>query len=84
MDLLQHIIAWLVAWRLYRRQQKELFEFLASDHRAAADIGITPYDATRYFNGRLRPESGIQETSRGCKHALVPAQAGTQHNAGAN
>jgi uncharacterized protein YjiS (DUF1127 family) len=54
MDLLQHIIAWLVAWRLYRRQQKELFEFLASDHRAAADIGITPYDAQQYFDRPLQ------------------------------
>jgi uncharacterized protein YjiS (DUF1127 family) len=27
------------AWRRRRRERKELFEFLASDHRAAADIG---------------------------------------------
>ncbi|MFZ1149245.1 MAG: hypothetical protein WAR76_05870 [Xanthobacteraceae bacterium] len=27
------------AWWNRRRQRKELFEFLASDHRAAADIG---------------------------------------------
>jgi uncharacterized protein YjiS (DUF1127 family) len=27
------------AWRNRRRERKELYEFLASDHRAAADIG---------------------------------------------
>jgi len=27
------------AWRRQRRERKELHEFLASDHRAAADIG---------------------------------------------
>ena len=31
-------------WRSRRRQRRELFEFLASDHRAAADIGITRYE----------------------------------------
>jgi uncharacterized protein YjiS (DUF1127 family) len=29
----------LSAWRRRRRERNELFEFLASDHRAAADIG---------------------------------------------
>jgi uncharacterized protein YjiS (DUF1127 family) len=27
------------AWRKRRRERKELYAFLASDHRAAADIG---------------------------------------------
>jgi uncharacterized protein YjiS (DUF1127 family) len=27
------------AWRSRRRERKELYAFLASDHRAAADIG---------------------------------------------
>jgi hypothetical protein len=27
------------AWRSRRRARKELYEYLASDHRAAADIG---------------------------------------------
>jgi uncharacterized protein YjiS (DUF1127 family) len=27
------------AWRKYRRQREELYAFLASDHRIAADIG---------------------------------------------
>jgi uncharacterized protein YjiS (DUF1127 family) len=38
------------AWRSRRRQRRELFEFLASDHRAAADIGITRDDAERWFD----------------------------------
>ena len=29
----------LSAWRSRCRERKELYEFLASDHRAAADIG---------------------------------------------
>ena len=27
------------AWRQLRREREELYEYLASDHRAAADIG---------------------------------------------
>jgi uncharacterized protein YjiS (DUF1127 family) len=42
------------AWRSRRRQRRELFEFLASDHRAAADIGITRYDAEHWFDRPLR------------------------------
>jgi hypothetical protein len=29
----------IAAWRSRRREQKKLLEYLASDHRAAADIG---------------------------------------------
>ena len=54
MDLLQHIIGWFVAWRLHRRQRRELLDYLASDHRAAADIGITPYEARQYFDRPFR------------------------------
>jgi uncharacterized protein YjiS (DUF1127 family) len=42
------------AWRSRRRQRRELFEFLASDHRAAADIGITRYDAEQSFDWPFR------------------------------
>jgi uncharacterized protein YjiS (DUF1127 family) len=28
-----------------RRHRRELLDYLASDHRAAADIGVTPYEA---------------------------------------
>ena len=41
-------------WRSRRRQRRELFEFLASDHRAAADIGITRYEAEHWFNRPFR------------------------------
>jgi uncharacterized protein YjiS (DUF1127 family) len=42
------------AWRSRRQQRRELFEFLASDHRAAADIGITRYDAEQSFDWPFR------------------------------
>jgi len=41
-------------WRSRRQQRRELFEFLASDHRAAADIGITRYDAEQSFDWPFR------------------------------
>jgi uncharacterized protein YjiS (DUF1127 family) len=37
-------------WRSRYRQRKELLNFLATDHRAAADIGITRYDATQWLD----------------------------------
>jgi uncharacterized protein YjiS (DUF1127 family) len=33
------------AARNRRRQRRELIEYLASDHRAAKDLGITTYEA---------------------------------------
>jgi len=33
------------ACRRRRRQRQELLDYLASDHRAVADIGMTAYDA---------------------------------------
>jgi len=38
----------VAGWRMYRmrrRHRRELLDYLASDHRAAADIGVTPNDA---------------------------------------
>jgi hypothetical protein len=32
-----------------RRQRRELIEYLASDHRAANDLGINPYEACNLF-----------------------------------
>ena len=32
-----------------RRQQRELIEYLASDHRAAKDLGITIHEARNLF-----------------------------------
>jgi uncharacterized protein YjiS (DUF1127 family) len=63
MDLLQHLIAWFIAWRLHRRQRKELLDFLASDHRAAADLGITPYEAQQYFDRPFRDEETVASPS---------------------
>jgi len=34
-------------WRQRRRAHRELCDYLASDHRAAADIGITSGEARR-------------------------------------
>jgi uncharacterized protein YjiS (DUF1127 family) len=44
----------VATWRSRRRQRRELFEFLASDHRAAADIGITRYEGEDWFDRPLR------------------------------
>jgi uncharacterized protein YjiS (DUF1127 family) len=38
-ELLRCDLRRLSAWRSRRRERKELYEFLASDHRIAADIG---------------------------------------------
>ncbi|HYA05652.1 MAG TPA: hypothetical protein VEF90_07145 [Xanthobacteraceae bacterium] len=38
----------IAGWRMYRmrrRHRRELLDYLASDHRAAADIGVTPCEA---------------------------------------
>jgi hypothetical protein len=35
--------------RAHRRQRQELIEYLASDHRAAGDLGITMYEARNLF-----------------------------------
>jgi uncharacterized protein YjiS (DUF1127 family) len=43
--LLANFIEWLRLCSRRRRQRRELVEYLASDHRAAADLGITHYDA---------------------------------------
>lgn len=32
-----------------RRQYQELIDYLASDHRAAADLGITPHEARNLY-----------------------------------
>jgi uncharacterized protein YjiS (DUF1127 family) len=50
MPLLQHIAELFAAWRCHRRQRQEFIDFLASDHRAAADIGITAYEAQQYID----------------------------------
>jgi len=41
----ERIVAGLRAYRMRRRHRRELLDYLASDHRAAADLGITAYEA---------------------------------------
>jgi uncharacterized protein YjiS (DUF1127 family) len=72
MDLLQHIIGWFVAWRLHRQQRRELLDYLASDHRAAADIGITPYEAQQYVDRPFRrrdPSLRAQRSNPGTRNS---------------
>jgi uncharacterized protein YjiS (DUF1127 family) len=59
MRYLQHVAEWFVEWRAHRRQRQELSDFLNSDHRAAADIGLTRYDAQRYISAPFRRASEI-------------------------
>ena len=37
-----------------RRQRRELLDYIASDHRAAADIGITPCEARSWSERPFR------------------------------
>jgi uncharacterized protein YjiS (DUF1127 family) len=43
-ECLRGALRGLAAWRRRRRQHKELLEFLASDHRIAADIGYRHHE----------------------------------------
>jgi uncharacterized protein YjiS (DUF1127 family) len=43
-------VAWLRACRQRQRERRELLLFMASDHRAAADIGVTRYEALSWSN----------------------------------
>ena len=36
-----------------RKQRQELIEYLTSDHRAANDLGITPYNVRTFFRWKL-------------------------------
>jgi uncharacterized protein YjiS (DUF1127 family) len=38
---LRHLAGWISAYVKHRRECQKLFEYLASDHRAAADLGIS-------------------------------------------
>ena len=46
--LLATAIAWVRVCRKRRRERQELLDYMAGDHRAAADIGITSYDARNW------------------------------------
>jgi len=41
-------VVWLRACRQRRRERAELLAFMATDHRAAADIGVTRYEAMNW------------------------------------
>ena len=45
--------AWLRLCRQRRQERAELLAFIANDHRAAADIGITKYEAMSWSNRPL-------------------------------
>lgn len=46
--LCRRFAAWLCACRQRRQERAELLAFMAADHRAAADIGITTYEAMNW------------------------------------
>ena len=46
--LCRRAVAWLRACRDRRRERRELLSYLGSDHRAAADIGVTRYEAMNW------------------------------------
>lgn len=41
-------MAWLRSCRQHRREREELLAFMAADHRAAADIGVTTYEVMNW------------------------------------
>jgi uncharacterized protein YjiS (DUF1127 family) len=48
--LCREAIARLRSWRQRQREREELLLFMGSDHRAAADIGVTRYEALSLSN----------------------------------
>ena len=42
--------AWLRSCRQRQRERRQLLDYMAIDHRAAADIGVTGYDALEWAN----------------------------------
>jgi uncharacterized protein YjiS (DUF1127 family) len=46
--LCRRLTAWLGACRQRRQECAELLAFMATDHRAAADIGVTAYEAINW------------------------------------
>ena len=41
-------VAWLRSCRQRRQERAELLAFMAADHRAAADLGVTAYEAMNW------------------------------------
>ena len=51
MSTLSHrTVVWLRACRRRHQERAELLAFMASNHRAAADIGVTRYEAMNWSN----------------------------------
>jgi uncharacterized protein YjiS (DUF1127 family) len=48
--LSRRTVVWLRACRRRHQERAELLAFMASDHRAAADIGVTRYEAMNWSN----------------------------------
>lgn len=46
--LCRRAMVWLRSRRQRRREREELLAFLAADHRAASDIGVTTYEAMNW------------------------------------
>lgn len=46
--LCRRALKWLRSCRQRRREREELLAFMAADHRAAADIGVTTYEAMNW------------------------------------
>jgi uncharacterized protein YjiS (DUF1127 family) len=63
----QQMIRHWVDWRMQQRQLQELRSYLANDHRAAADIGITSCEAQRLLNRPLRRNNSSLRADSGPK-----------------
>jgi uncharacterized protein YjiS (DUF1127 family) len=50
-EICRGAVAWLRACRQRRRERRELFVLIATDYRAAADIGVT-YDEAASWSRR--------------------------------
>jgi uncharacterized protein YjiS (DUF1127 family) len=48
--LCRRVVARLRSWRQRRQERAELLSFMTADHRAAADIGVTTYEALDWSN----------------------------------
>lgn len=54
-NCVSRIVEYIRTARDRRRQCQELLDYLASDHRAASDLGITSHEARSLWRRRLPP-----------------------------
>ncbi|MGA7789622.1 MAG: hypothetical protein WCA56_15830 [Xanthobacteraceae bacterium] len=47
-SIFQRAISLARIWRDRERQRRQLLDYIASDHRAAADLGVSGYEARRW------------------------------------